>query len=153
MGSVDRGGFVLAGALAVFSPTALAQAPPSTENRIHVEVVGLRNETGQVLCALFSSAEGFPNKPEKALVRTRSVITSRRAVCEFSAVTAGTYAVSVFHDENSNGRLDRNFIGLPREGVGASNDAKGRFGPPKFEAAAFIFLGGSLEVRIAVRYL
>jgi len=41
----------------------------------------------------------------------------------------GKYAVSVFHDENSNGKLDTNFLGIPREGVGASNNAKGHFGP------------------------
>jgi len=48
--------------------------------------------------------------------------------CEFPGVAAGTYAVSAFHDENSNGKLDRNFMGIPREGVGASNNAKGHLG-------------------------
>jgi len=47
------------------------------------------------------------------------------------------YAVSVFHDENYNGKLDTNLLGIPREGVGASNDARGNFRPPKFGAAAF----------------
>jgi hypothetical protein len=46
-----------------------------------------------------------------------------------------------FRCENSNGKLDTNFVGIPREGVGASNDAKGHFGPPKFDADASRFPG------------
>jgi uncharacterized protein (DUF2141 family) len=67
--------------------------------------------------------------------------------------SACTYAVSAFHDENSNGNLDTNFMGIPREGVGASNNAKGHLGPPKFEAAAFQFSGGKLNLKITIKYL
>jgi uncharacterized protein (DUF2141 family) len=87
-----------------------------------------RNEKGQVVCALFSSASDFPKKAENAVA-------------------------SVFHDENSNGKLDTNFMGIPREGVGASNDAKGHLGPPKFNAAAFRFGGGRLDLKITINYL
>lgn len=63
------------------------------------------------------------------------------------------YATSVFHDENSNGELDTNFMGIPREGVGASNGAKGHLGPPKFDAAAFRFAGGRLDLKITINNL
>jgi uncharacterized protein (DUF2141 family) len=122
-------------------------------NLIHVEINGLRNDKGQVACALFASADGFPKKGEKAVARITATIAEKRAVCEFPGVDAGTYAVSVFHDENSNGKLDTNFMGIPREGVGASNNAKGHFGPPKFEAAAFHFSGGRIDLKIALAYL
>jgi len=59
----------------------------------------------------------------------------------------------VFHDENSNGKLDTNFIGMPKEGVRASNDAKGHMGPPKFEAAAFKYSGGELVLKVTIHYL
>jgi uncharacterized protein (DUF2141 family) len=72
--------------------------------------------------------------------------------CNFTGLRPGTYAISVFHDENSNGKLDTNFLGIPKEGVGASNDAKGHFGPPKFADAAFQFPGGHLELKIAMTY-
>ena len=68
-------------------------------------------------------------------------------------VAPGTYAIAVFHDENSNGKLDSNFMRIPREGVGASNAAKGHFGPPKFDAAAFHFVGGRPELKITITYL
>ena len=134
---------------------ASGQAPPSAsaKNVIHVEISGLRNEKGQVLCALFSSPDAFPTKADKAVARLTSKIAERQAVCDFAGVAPGTYAVSVVHDENSNGKLDRNFIGMPREGVGASNDARGHMGPPKFGAASFRYQSGWLDLKIHVNYL
>ena len=145
--------FTLALAFLLLSLCALAQAQLAPEDLIHVEIAGLRNDKGQVLCALFLSPGDFPKKTDKAVSHRTSIISNRHAVCEFLAVTPGTYAVSVVHDENSNGRLDTNFMGIPREGVGASNDAKGHFGPPKFDAAAFRFPGGRLELKITINYL
>ena len=136
-----------------FVPAVCAQENPPADSRIQVEIIGLRNNQGQVLCSLFSSSEGFPKNAEKAIARTSSEISDRRAVCRFTGLGPGTYAVSVFHDENSNGKLDTKFMGIPREGVGASNNAKGHFGPPKFEAAAFRFPGGHLDLKITVTYL
>ncbi len=132
---------------------AFGQTLTPAENVIHVEISGLRNDKGQVLCALFSSADAFPKKADKAVARLTVKIAERQATCDFSGVAAGTYAVSVVHDENSNGKLDTNFIGVPREGVGASNDAKGHMGPPKFGAASFRYQSGRLELKIHVNYL
>lgn len=132
---------------------AVGPAATPTANVIHVDVSGLRSDKGQMLCALFSSAEAFPTKTDKAVARLTAKIVERQAICDFTGVAPGTYAVSVVHDENSNGKLDRNFIGMPREGVGASNDAKGHMGPPKFNAASFQYKGGRLDLKIHVNYL
>jgi uncharacterized protein (DUF2141 family) len=100
-----------------------------------------------------AQAEAFPKKADKAVARLTAKIAERQAVCDFTGVAPGTYAVSVVHDENSNGKLDTNFIGMPREGVGASNDAKGHMGPPKFSAASFRYEGGRMDLMIRVKYL
>jgi len=142
--------------LAIFLSLAergLPQIQTPQANVIHVEIGALRNDKGQVFCALYSSSDGFPKKSEKAIARVNSAISGKQAVCEFSGIAPGTYAVSVFHDENSNGKLDTNFIGIPREGVGASNGAKGHLGPPTFDAAAFHFSGGRMELKITINYL
>jgi len=139
-------------ALAPKSP-AMTQVQQSPANLIHVEIGGLRNDKGQVMCSLYSSADGFPKNGDKALAHAKSPISNGHAVCEFPDVKEGTYAVSVFHDENSNGKLDTKFMGMPREGVGASNNTKGHFGPPKFDAAAFRFSGGRMELKITITYL
>ena len=137
----------------LLSHSSFAQNLPPRDALIRVEITGLRNDKGQVLCAMFSSPSDFPKKMDKALAHVTSVIANGRAACEFSAVAPGAYAVSVIHDENSNGRLDTNFLGIPREGVGASNNPKGHFGPPKFDAAAFNFSGAHLVLKITMTYL
>jgi uncharacterized protein (DUF2141 family) len=131
----------------------LAQVGASQPNVIRVEIERLRSDKGQVLCALYSSSDGFPKNSQKAVARVKSSISNKKASCEFSGVAPGTYAVSVFHDENSNGKLDTNFLGIPREGVGASNNARGHLGPPKFDAAAFHFSGGRMNIKIELNYL
>jgi uncharacterized protein (DUF2141 family) len=77
----------------------------------------LRNVKGQVVCALHASADGFPKNGDKAIAQAKSRIASGYAVCDFPDVKEGTYAIAVFHDENSNGKLDTNFMGMPSEGV------------------------------------
>ena len=106
-----------------------------------------------VLCGLFSSAADFPKKPEKALARGKSTVLNGHATCQFENIPTGIYAVSVFHDENSNGKLDTNFLGIPREGVGASNNATGHLGPPTFSSAAFHHSGSRTTLKITVKYL
>ncbi len=131
----------------------LAQVGASQANVIRVEIERLRSDQGQVFCALYSSPDGFPKDSPKAIARVKSSISNKKARCEFFGIVPGTYAISVFHDENSNGKLDTNFLGIPREGVGASNNARGHLGPPKFAAAAFQFLGGSMNLKIEMSYL
>jgi len=138
--------------LFALAAVCMAQEPPPS-NVIHVEISGLHDDKGQVMCALFSSAAGFPKDYAKASARAKSEISEGRALCEFAGVSAGTHAVAFFHDENSNGKLDTKFMGIPRKGVGASNNAKGHFGPPKFDAAAFRFSGGRMEIKIQITYL
>lgn len=132
---------------------SVAAESGSDRNVIHVTVVSLRNDNGQLRCALFSSGEGFPKDATKAIASASVALKGESASCDFADVAPGSYAVSVFHDENSNGKLDTNFMGIPKEGVAASNDARGRFGPPKFDDAKFNFSGGRLDLKVHITYL
>ena len=135
--------FVPLGALPALAAASLSQTPTAQANRMRVEITGLRSDKGKVLCALFTSANDFPKNIDKAVAHAKAEIARGQAVCEFRDIAVGTYAVSIFHDENSNGKLDTNFMGIPREGVGASNNAVGHFGPPRFSAAAVQFSGAN----------
>lgn len=66
-------------------------------------------------------------------------------------ISPGTYAVKVFHDVNDNGVLDANWIGIPKEPYGFSNDAMGTFGPPSFEQASFKVGAGTNALRIRMK--
>lgn len=73
-------------------------------------------------------------------------------VVTVEGLPAGHYAAQAFHDENHNGKTDRNFLGIPLEGVGFSNDAPIRLGPPKFADAAFDQGAGSQAITLRMRY-
>lgn len=65
---------------------------------------------------------------------------------------AGAYAIQAYHDENRNDKVDRNFLGMPKEGIGFSRDAKIRLGPPKWDEAMFAFDGHSLRTTLKLKY-
>lgn len=119
---------------------------------IGAPISGLKSDRGQVGCLLFASADGFPTNPEKAVAKQFVAIASKSATCSFDSVAPGSYAITAMHDENGNGRLDKNFIGIPTEGYGASRDARGTMGPPKWEDAVFPFPGGALQMQIIIHY-
>lgn len=120
---------------------------------VAVEVTGLRSESGRVGVLLFDQADGYPSEPARALRKGWAPIRAGKAVVVFKALEFGTYAAFAFHDEDGNGVVRTNIIGMPTEGVGASNRAKGRMGPPRFKAASFEVASEQKVVPIVLRYL
>ena len=137
--------------LAALPPVAFAQSPSCPG--IHVTVLDIRNSTGTVDCELFDSPVGFPIE---VLHSASSVMVIKvrhtKARCDFEDIPPGTYALAVIHDENSNGKLDLNWLGVPTEGYGFSNDATGVLGPPPFSAASFHYDGRTLDMTISLHY-
>jgi uncharacterized protein (DUF2141 family) len=123
-----------------------------SENRIHVKIAGLRNNRGQVYCQLFQSAAGFPSNIMGNAASTASTITNRRSGCDFENQDPGSYAILVFHDEDSTHVLELNPNGTPREGVGLSNNPKAPSGLPSYDAAKFPYRTGKLNLTINVKY-
>jgi uncharacterized protein (DUF2141 family) len=132
-------------ALAGLAATSRAEAPEG----IRVEVTGVRSDKGDVRCGLYDAAARFPKEPP---FKVAAAIEGKSAVCVFAGRPAGAYAVAVFHDENGNAKLDTNFVGAPKEGVGFSNGAKPKLGPPAFEAAKFTHDGKSTRVPVQLGY-
>lgn len=92
---------------------------------IHVTVLNIRNNIGTVDCALFDAPKGFPREVLHFAMRLVVMkIRKTETRCDFEGVPSGTYALVVLHDENMNGKLDTNWLGIPKEGYGFSNDAK-----------------------------
>lgn len=102
-----------------------------------IEVGSMRNDNGVVAVAIFSGEEGFPGSEGNIIQSGTAKIKGGKASLEFSDIPFGEYAISAYHDENANDDLDTNWIGIPKEGVGASNNAKGKMGPPKYKDARF----------------
>jgi uncharacterized protein (DUF2141 family) len=118
-----------------------------------VKILDIRNSTGTVDCALFDSPEGFPIDVLLSATSTMVLkIKKTQARCDFEDVPPGTYALAVIHDENMNGKLDTNWLGIPKEGYGFSNDVKALLQAPSFSAASFQYDGGILEMTITLHY-
>lgn len=142
-------GLAIVSALTFAAPLALARAQePRDRSGIIVQIDGLKTAKGSVFCDLHDGDGGFPNKPARALARLQVRPDGGKAICAFSTAKAGRYAVAVWHDVDGDAKLDANFLGIPSEPVGSSNNAKGRFGPPKFKDAAFDYRPPSLRQNI-----
>jgi uncharacterized protein (DUF2141 family) len=119
------------------------------QNSLTVNIEKIKEDKGVVLVALFSEANQFLKTPFKG---QEAAISGSSATVSFENLPAGVYAVSVIHDKNTNGKLDSNFMGIPKEGFGFSNNAKVAFGPPKFEEASFK-VPETKVVSIVLKYL
>jgi uncharacterized protein (DUF2141 family) len=101
-------------------------------------VVITRSDEGSVFCAIWREPPGFPIERAKAAYEAVGrPIRDGRTHLRFEAVASGSAALACFHDENANRTLDTSWIGIPSEGTGASNDARGFMGPPRYEDARF----------------
>jgi uncharacterized protein (DUF2141 family) len=118
-----------------------------------VSVTGLRNGNGQVLACLTANPKAFPDCRDDPAARKLKVAANKAGVVlDFGAVPAGTWAVSLIHDENGNGRMDKMGM-IPREGYGFSRDAPVMMGPPRFASAAFTVGTGPVRQTLKVRYI
>ena len=140
-------GFIL---ISVLSVSGQTQTP---KGNLKVVVNNLKSKTGQVDFFLFNSADGFPSHTGKALLSGFVKIAGNSAEYAFTNLAIGTYAVYVFHDEDNDKKLKTNFMGMPKEGMGVSNNAKGHFGPPKYEDAKFVFNKSGEVITISLNYL
>ena len=104
------------------------------DNNIIINISNISSNEGQILVKLYNSEESFL----KTIYRLeKATINNNKAQLTFRNIGKGIYTFAVFHDRNGNGKMDFNFLGMPKEGVASSNNAKGFFGPPAFEDAKF----------------
>ncbi len=131
---------------------AIASAQTSCPG-IHVKILDIRNSTGAVACALFESPEGFPTEFLRFATNITMIkIRDTQARCNFLDIPPGTYALAVVHDENMDGKLGTNWLGVPTEGYAFSSGAKASMSAPSFEEASFPYDGQNLNMTIKLAY-
>lgn len=144
---VCSGLFLLAGCAGKTEPVF-----PQETGTLSVEIKGFRSDKGEALVFLFSRKDGFPEDADKAWQTLHVNIKEGRARADFFALPYGTYALSVLHDEDMDGRMETSWLGLPREGFGFSGRPEYNFGPPGFEDTTFLLVSKAKQVVIWVRY-
>ena len=113
---------------------------------LEVKMSGFKNNKGKVKVGLYTSETTFL---KATFLSLEGSILNKEAKVVFENLEKGEYAVSIYHDENNNNEMDKNFIGIPKEDYASSNNAKGSFGPPKYMDAKFI-LKEDLEINITI---
>lgn len=130
---------------------AMACTLPSRAAELFVKVSGIVDGTGQIGCALFKSAQGFPMDNSGAR-QIWLLADPKGVVCRYGDLPDGGYAVSVSHDLNGNRKLDTNFLGIPTEAWGVSNNVRPRLRAPRWDEAVFSVADGkdlTLEIKVA----
>ena len=139
-------------ALAGIFVCGVAQGEPSNSSTISATVGPLRSSSGSVACRLYTSSSGFPHTTTGTITQ-RVKVASDFAHCVFEKLTPGTYAVMVHHDENENRKMDKNRLGMPLEGYGASNNATRALRAPSWDDSKFVVEASKTrELTIALRY-
>lgn len=102
---------------------------------------------GQILFALYNSEESHMEETYKT---SSAKIENNKARIVVEGLKSGFYSFSYFHDLDSDGVLDTNLVGIPKEPYGFSNNEKGRFGPPSFEDCK-IKIVNNTELNISIK--
>lgn len=121
-------------ALFVLANTGLANALTPAICTLRIHATGFRNQNGWAAAALFASPDGWPEREDKAFANDAFPITGSQALLSFK-VPPGKYGVVVLHDENENHKLDRDFLGIPKEGFGFANNPHVFLTAPSFQIA------------------
>jgi uncharacterized protein (DUF2141 family) len=149
-----RNAFTLAAAV---SSICLAQSKDSTEHSqgsctLVIHATGFRNQKGVAGGTLFTSPNGWPEDNDKAYAHGPFPITGDHATLTFEHLPSGRYGVAILHDENSNHKLDRNFLRIPKEGFGFANNPHVGLSAPKWEDAAVNVTCPVTEISIRLIY-
>lgn len=139
--------------LATGRPGWTSDAEQAGMPRLAVRVNSLRSAAGVVRCSLYDGPDGFPQNTQRVIARSVASVRGGVAVCAFDGVEPGRdYAVVIHHDENADNVFQRNFVGLPMEGYGFSNNVWPLLAAPSFAACRFHFGGGAQSVGVTARY-
>ncbi len=116
--------------------------------QLDVAFTNLTSTEGTLVIVLHDSESSFLSN--EATIKTTLSVDATEVRHTYDELKPGHYAIRVFHDLNSNDELDKNFVGIPKEPYGVSNNAKERFGPPKYDRARFYYDGTSMSLSISV---
>jgi uncharacterized protein (DUF2141 family) len=131
----------------------LCSLPLFAQNRVEVRVSNFDNNKGSCIVCLYDKASEFGDKGKPVMCGTVTIANKITRVV-FDNITPGTYAVMAIHDANNNRKFDTNFLGIPKEGYGASKNKLPFAAAPKFDDNKFTVADGSqTECLIRLRYV
>jgi uncharacterized protein (DUF2141 family) len=117
-----------------------------SKGSIEIIVNGIKSTNGQINVALYNTSATF-NIIEKVYFKQTYIIKGKSIIITIPNVPVGEYAISLFHDVNKNLQIDKNMLGIPKEGFAFSNNATANFGPPKWSSAKFSVMANKKHIQ------
>jgi len=130
-----------------------ATCDPAAPATIQVTVEKVRSSEGLITAVLYNDNPETFLKAGARLDRIRVDAREGETTLCLTAPAAGRYSVALYHDENGNKEFDRDFLGIPSEGYGFSQNPGFRFGKPDVEETLFTFEGAPVNLKIGMLYL
>lgn len=125
---------------------------PASPHWVNVAVEGLRNSNGVVTLTLYPNDPTRFLKPRGSLYVTTVKARANLAHACIHVPAPSTYGLALYHDENANGKIDRNGLGIPKEGFGFSNNPRIFLSAPSLAKVRFTVTGGGSHTRIKMKY-
>lgn len=122
------------------------------KGEVVVYVSNISNSNGNIKAAMFKGIESYESKKATPVAKARVLIQNGKAVITFKDIPYGEYTLKVFHDENDDVKVNTNWIGIPTEGFGVSNNAIGTFGPQSYDKAKFVVKQATTNQYITLKY-
>lgn len=149
-------GLAVACGCALASLAVVAFDEPHVRLQVRIDVGIAESEAaaslvGLVGVAVWDASHGFPEDIQHAVATTYVPIIGGEASASFEQLVPGTYAVTVYHDENDNQKFDKNWLSMPREAWGVSNNARPRLRAPRFDEASFELTASAQSIDISIR--
>lgn len=119
-------------------------------NTLTFTIDGIKNAEGKILVQIFSGEENY----NQGIAFSGMMVNAKKGKVKvlFGDLPKGEYAIRYFHDQNDNGELESNLLGMPTEGYGFSNNAKANFGPAKYQSMKFIIAQANTKNSSTVSY-
>ncbi|HEY9824727.1 MAG TPA: DUF2141 domain-containing protein [Stenomitos sp.] len=136
------------------APTT-STSPSTSTNLLEVNFKGLSSSEGQICLRLFAGPKGFPGggTDSDLAVSRCDALSAGNATVTLENLKPGTYAITVYHDRNNDGKMNKTSFGFPEEGFGFSNNPELGFSSPSFDETKFEVKDSKTTIQIQMRYL
>ncbi|MDB5192821.1 MAG: hypothetical protein JWQ96_2384 [Segetibacter sp.] len=126
----------------------------NAQSKVVADITNIRNNKGVCRACIFNNAASFNGETGKPYACVIVPVKNKTASAAFTNVAPGAYALMVFHDANNNNKMDKNFLGIPSEGYGASQNKLPFAAAPNFNDNKFTVANASIvSLRIKMRNL
>lgn len=138
--------------LVLFTAVEVLFSQDKNTGKIGLKITNLRNPQGLLHISIYGSSSGFPSDPQTAVYTNSFIVSNHTMTIELPPLPYGEYAIAFFYDENGDSRMQKNGLGIPREGIAFSRNAHKTFRAPTFEEASFILEQPQQNMTIKMKY-